>query len=126
MKSLWMVLMLMVWGGLLPACAGIAPRSADIGPLTGLWAAPPHTATPVPSPTLTSSPVIPTPAPAIMARVTAPVSPLPTPTATATSAPSPTPTPVNWLAYVGRTPDNLIFMGNPNAPVTMIDYSDFL
>jgi hypothetical protein len=33
---------------------------------------------------------------------------------------------VDWLNNVGRTADNLMYLGNPNAPVTVIDYSDFL
>jgi hypothetical protein len=33
---------------------------------------------------------------------------------------------VDWLAVEGKTADNLAFLGNPDAPVTMIDYSDFL
>ncbi|MBV7335981.1 DsbA family protein [Chloroflexi bacterium TSY] len=32
----------------------------------------------------------------------------------------------DWLTVVERTEDNLMSLGNPNAPVTMIDYSDFL
>jgi hypothetical protein len=33
---------------------------------------------------------------------------------------------VNWLTVEGKTDDNLAYLGNPNAPVTIIDYSDFL
>ena len=47
--------------------------------------------------------------------------PLPEPTAT----PTPTPEP-DWLATFGRTGDGLMYLGNPDAPVTVIDYSDFL
>ena len=37
------------------------------------------------------------------------------------------PAPVNdWLTVEGKTADNLFYLGNPNAPVTIIDYSDFL
>jgi hypothetical protein len=62
-----------------------------------------------------------------MAQATA----TPRPSATATRPPTatpipPSPTPVDWLAQGGRTTDNLIYRGNPKAPVTMIDYSDFL
>lgn len=32
----------------------------------------------------------------------------------------------DWLTVVERTEDNLMSLGNPNAAVTMIDYSDFL
>jgi hypothetical protein len=57
---------------------------------------------------------------------------------TATSAPeivtesttaaeaNPTIEQVDWLTVEGKTADNLAYLGNPNAPVTLIDYSDFL
>ena len=32
----------------------------------------------------------------------------------------------NWLTVEGRTDDNLAYLGNPAAPITIIDYSDFL
>ena len=51
--------------------------------------------------------------------------PAPAPTAT-TEPPTPVPEPVDWLASVGRTSDNLMFLGNPEAPITMTDYSDFM
>ena len=34
--------------------------------------------------------------------------------------------PVDWATHEGRTEDGFAFLGNPDAPVTMIDYSDFL
>lgn len=33
---------------------------------------------------------------------------------------------VNWLTVEGKTEDDLTYLGNPDAPITMIDYSDFL
>ncbi|MDH3675865.1 MAG: hypothetical protein OES12_10250 [Anaerolineae bacterium] len=33
---------------------------------------------------------------------------------------------VNWLTVEGKTSDNLAYLGNPDAPITIIDYSDFL
>lgn len=36
------------------------------------------------------------------------------------------PADTNWLTVEGKTADNLTFLGNPAAPVTIIDYSDFL
>jgi hypothetical protein len=33
---------------------------------------------------------------------------------------------VDWLTVEGKTADNLPYRGNPDAPVTLIDYSDFL
>lgn len=46
----------------------------------------------------------------------------------ATTEPAPTAEPeeVNWLTVEGKTGDNLTYLGNPDAPVTMIDYSDFM
>ncbi|MEM7134057.1 MAG: hypothetical protein AAF702_47645 [Chloroflexota bacterium] len=32
----------------------------------------------------------------------------------------------NWTNVQGRTDDGLAYIGNPDAPVTFIDYSDFL
>jgi len=36
------------------------------------------------------------------------------------------PTVENWLTVEGKTDDNLAYLGNPAAPITIIDYSDFL
>ena len=33
---------------------------------------------------------------------------------------------INWGTVEGKTADNLAYLGNPNAPVTILDYSDFL
>ena len=41
--------------------------------------------------------------------------------------PTDTPEPVvDAVATIGRTPDGVFFLGAENAPVTVIDYSDFL
>ena len=32
----------------------------------------------------------------------------------------------DWLNNYGKTADNRVYLGNPDAPVTMIDYSDFM
>jgi hypothetical protein len=52
----------------------------------------------------------------------------PTPTATAGVATEVAPTAevADWLTIEGKTADNLAYLGNPDAPVTIIDYSDFL
>jgi hypothetical protein len=42
------------------------------------------------------------------------------------AATTPTPEAVDWLTVEGKTADNLTYLGNPDAPVTLIDYSDFL
>lgn len=34
--------------------------------------------------------------------------------------------PVDWLTVMGRTDEGLATLGNPDATVTMIDYSDFM
>ena len=34
--------------------------------------------------------------------------------------------PSDWLTVSGRTADGLAMLGNPDAPVTMIDYADFM
>jgi protein-disulfide isomerase len=45
---------------------------------------------------------------------------------TAESAATPRPETIDWLTIEGKTADNLPYLGNPDAPVTIIDYSDFL
>ena len=52
---------------------------------------------------------------------------LPDPTATESpTAVVPTPSPETPLVIAGRTEDGAFFLGNPEADVTMIDFSDFL
>ncbi|MEZ4660635.1 MAG: hypothetical protein R2911_24025 [Caldilineaceae bacterium] len=34
--------------------------------------------------------------------------------------------PVDWLTVTGRTEEGLATLGNPDAAITMIDYSDFM
>ena len=75
-------------------------------------------------PTVTSTPelepVVATPAENLQPTTTEPAL-----TATPTEAALPTPEP-DWLAYSGRTENGLMFLGNPEAPVKMIDFSDFM
>jgi hypothetical protein len=80
---------------------------------------------------------VPTPTtPAQEAAVAATATPLPTPTTAVEAVPeSPVATPdevaaapaeTDWLLVEGKTAENLAFLGNPEAPVTLVDYSDFL
>jgi hypothetical protein len=108
-------LMLVLCWLILAACHSSAKPGADIAPISTLLIMPTSTATP------TVAPATPTPAPA-----TKTPPPKPTPTRTPSPEPSPTSTPVDWLKNVGRTANGLIYLGNPTAAVTIIDYSDFL
>ena len=112
----------------LAACAAPAPPAAQ---------APAPTAAPAPA---TTAPVPPTSAPTVaQARPTTP------PSATQTTAPTAAPAPATRAPTVGptatqaqpqasaevnlqsgRLPGGEWFIGNPNAPVTVVDYSDFL
>lgn len=51
-----------------------------------------------------------------------------TPSALATGTPLPatSPTPVNWQDYESQNAEGFYERGNPDAPVTILDYSDFL
>jgi len=131
---------------LLSACGGVAPEVAQAPPEPAATEVPP-TETPLPPPTLTAIPPTgtptETPAPAVeivtgnedeaeaesevaaeptVLPTDTPISPAPTP-----EPPTATPEPeVDWLASFGRTEDNLMYLGNPDAPVTLTDYSDFM
>ncbi|HXV43490.1 MAG TPA: hypothetical protein VEC96_10555 [Anaerolineae bacterium] len=108
-------LMLVLCWLILAACHSSAKSEADIAPVSALLVLPTVTAAP------TAAPATPTRAPVTKTPLSKP-----TPTRTPSPEPTPTPTPVDWLNNVGRTADNLMYLGNPNAPVTVIDYSDFL
>ena len=54
------------------------------------------------------------------------IEPTPTTTAEMATEVAPTSEVVDWLIIEGKTADNLAYLGNPDAPVTLIDYSDFL
>lgn len=98
----------------------------------------PPTNTPSPEPTeamadnpATSEPTtaIPTVTPTVETMVEEPtaavVEPEPTEEMIETTT-EPTPEEIDWLAVEGKTENDLAYRGNPEAPVTIIDYSDFL
>ena len=116
----WKKLLAALLGFVLSACSGRAGSQADIAPVAELVVIPTYTATVARFPAKTVN----TPEPAPMQAIIAPATN--TPTKTPLPKPMATPTPVEWLKNVGRTEDNLIYLGNSNAPVTMIDYSDFM
>ncbi len=109
------------------ACSSRVVSGADIPPGSVAQATPTAAATRIPA---TATPPKPTAAPAqaIIAPATQTARPSATATPTHTPSPEPTatPTPVDWLKTVDRTEAQLITLGNPAAPVTMIDYSDFM
>ena len=114
---------------LLNACGGAAPQlspveaSRDAPPKVVFVTVAPATPTPIPpSPTVTDTA---TNIPPTETAAPAAPTPEPTPTGMPTAEPTATPEP-DWLHSVGRTADNLVYLGNPNAPVTLIDFSDFM
>ena len=110
---------------ILSSCGSQTRPDLDIAPVSALLVLPMPTATSKPTRTPSPSPSA-TPTQAIALLPTKKPSPKPTATETPLPEPTATPTPVNWLENTGRTADNLIYLGNPDAPVTLIDYSDFL
>lgn len=99
------------------------------------------TATAVPpTPTLSTPRLEEEPAPptAVPTEPPPPATTVPTDEPTATAEPEPTETAVPTVEVVateveaeggvlyGRTPEGAFFHGDPNAPITMIDFSDFL
>jgi hypothetical protein len=100
--------------------AEVAVATATLAPVatpTNLPELPAVTREPVEMPTLGGAAAEPTATPA----------PLPTmaflPTVTLTPTPTPEP---DWSTVSGRTAEGLNYLGNPQAPVTMIDFSDFM
>ena len=116
----------------LPGCDGNTVR-LDIDPVAEVAVAT-ATLTPVPTPanlpelpTVTIQPVEMPTLEGAAAEPTATPTPLPTMTASPTVTPTPTPTPdVDWSTVSGQTAEGLNYLGNPQAPVTMIDFSDFM
>jgi hypothetical protein len=102
--------------------SGPAPESAAVPTLAEENAEPSETPTLLPAPTITPQPVATEPVASPTATAMA------TEVAAATQAPpSPTPEPTATPApSFGQTAEGAFYRGNPDAPVTLIDYSDFL
>lgn len=81
------------------------------------------TATDVPVPTEPPTPELPTAVPTVETAVDS-VAVVNTPTTESPTA-EPTAEPVSFMQS-GRTEDGAYYLGNPNAPIRLIDYSDFL
>jgi hypothetical protein len=116
----------------LTACAGNTPEPAEPveAQVEPAEIQPKEPAQPAPtdSPEATDSPVVEadTPAPANQADAADPVvqsQPEEPPTLTPIPAPTEVPVP---LVISGQTDEGVFFLGDPNAPLTVIDYSDFL
>jgi hypothetical protein len=98
------------WWMLIPLALVLGACSPDVREGSSGFQPPPDPTTAVPSPTTAPSS---TPEP-------------PSPATLQSPSPSPSPTEVDWLSVSGRTQDELPTLGNPDAPVTLIDYSDFM
>lgn len=107
---------------LMTACGGTVANSVPtVTPLP--------TDAPAPSPTPIPTVTLPPPT-ATAPAATVPAAAEPVATEAPTAAPTdtvalPTPTP-DWLLVEGRSADGLPTLGNPDAPITVLDYSDFL
>ena len=91
---------------------------------------------PQPSPETAVLPSATAPPPVVIEEIAAtaadtavpdPTQPAAAPTATAVSEPEPTPEAAVEVGVIsGRTEEGAFFLGDPNAPIIHIDYSDFL
>ncbi len=94
------------------------------------WAVGCAAETAVPDPTFPAAEIPPTdlPAPVVETAVLAEVVEAAETAVSPTEVPEPTVDPVVTAVAVksGRTPEGAYFLGNPDAPLTLIDYSDFL
>jgi protein-disulfide isomerase len=118
--KIWFILMMLAV--MLTGCGTVSPVEE---PVVAATATLPFTATPRPTATHTAAPThtVAAVATAAVVNVTATqVAPTDTPIP-ATDTPTPEP---DWLNTVGRTADNMAFLGNPDASVVVIDYSDFM
>lgn len=105
------------------ACTGTTTPQVSEKPVDAPTAIPPSP-TPVPP---ENTPTTPPPTATVAAsseEAAAEATPMPSPSPT--EPPAPAATAVDWLTVQGRTTDGLPTLGNPDAPVRVIDYSDFL
>lgn len=117
LKQGFLILVLILVACVPPATAPV-PIAESTSPLIVTTAVPPTPTSVPPTPELTLMATVVSTATTQLLAATA--------TTEATAVPpseTPTSTP---LITVGRTAEGLYFQGNPEAPITMIDYSDFL
>lgn len=127
-KSVLDILIILIL--LLPACSPAMvsnPSPPEATPTEiPVSTLPPPTATPTPSPLPPTATPSSLNSPGFLSSPTpSPSPPTATPSPEPTVTPTSTPTP-DWLNSFGRTADNLMYLGNPNAPVTLVDFSDFM
>ena len=121
MKLIQPLLILMLLGVLLIAC-----RQDEGSPVSAVTALSP-TSAPLEEPTAMPSATASLPEPAESTAAAAPASSTPAIAAsTATPSPAPSASPTSAVALNGRTPEGAYYLGRSDAPVTIIDYSDFL
>ncbi|MCA9994406.1 MAG: hypothetical protein KDE56_01585 [Anaerolineales bacterium] len=113
-----MVMILLCFVFLLAACA--APEVVELT-VANVPTAVPATESAAPT-------AVPTPIPPTVVSVRETAVSEPTPAAEPTAPPEPTAVSATDTGKVtaGRTDDGAFFLGDPNAPLTVIDYSDFL
>lgn len=123
----WLLALAVSSALLLPACGGAAPEPPPApveAPAES--AAPTNTAAPVEAavPTEAAPPTeVPTAVVAATEAATAaaaPAAPTEEPAAEVAAAD------VDWLTNEGQTEEGFAFLGNPDAPIVLQDYSDFL
>ncbi len=107
------------------ACTGTTAPQVSEKPTDTPTAIPPSPTPVPPENTPTTLPPTATVA-APSEKPAAETTPAPSPSPTEPPAPTATATAVDWLTVQGRTADGLPTLGNPDAPVRVIDYSDFL
>ena len=120
---LWLIPLSVLILFLVTTCGGTAPETP---------VAQPPPATPTNTPTVVAATHTPAAEPTqavVEATIIKPetvIEPTPIVTVGMATEVAPTSEVVDWLAIEGKTADNLAYLGNPDASVAIIDYSDFL